>query len=118
MDLAPLIPTATAGPALDELVTQGAGVVAAFRDGVLPGLAATFALLLGVLNFGPLKRILQRSRVDWLRPALTLVGMAGGGVVGALIGGAGAWDAVAAAVGVLVSGGGPVATQLVRDWLD
>lgn len=108
----------TATVSMDSLLAQLGNVVDAFRLGALPGLAAALTLMLGVLNFGPLKTRLAASSLDWIKPLLTLVGMIGGAIVGALIAGQATVDSILIGLGVLFSGGGPVVAQLVRDIRD
>lgn len=94
-----LTATSTSAVSIGDLIGTLGDVWSAFTNGgVLAGIGAALAALGAVLNIGPLKRFLERSPVDWLRPLLMLVVVGGTALTGSLIAGVDLFPSIIAAV--------------------
>lgn len=112
--------TTTATVTLDTLARDNIpGLVAAIQAGdVLLILGASLALLTAVLHFGPLRRLIESSSLDWVRPLLLLIASVVGAGVTAAVAGSDVWGALSAGAAMLVGAGAPLVSAFIRDVRD
>ena len=109
--------TDTSTTSLEEVLGVIPGIVAAFNDmGILAGIAAVAGAALVVLNFGPLKKALAASPLDYVRPLIMLISVSVAAGIGTAMAGASALSAVIA--GVMAGLGSGWLQKLIQEWRD
>jgi hypothetical protein len=111
------VSTSTSPVGLDEVVGTIPAIIAAFKSGgIWAGIAAIFGTLAALLNFGPLKKKLAESPVDWIRPLIMLLGV---GLTAALSASSLGADALSAVISGVIAGlGSGFVQKLIQDIRD
>lgn len=102
---------------LSDIGREADAIITGFQMSVLAGIAAVFAAVGTVLNYGPLARRLgPTSKLDWLRPLLMLVSVTGAAITGELM--LGIEPITAAITGILAGVGSGFLQRTIQEWQD
>ena len=104
---------------LEEVLDTIPGIVEAFSTGsVLAGMLAVFSALMLALNFGPLKRVIAESKVDWIAPLAMLLLTGGTTGISAILMTPGMGVVSAIITGVVAAAGSGLIQKVIQEFND